>query len=787
MITKSGNITPRQSKGDDDDIDLREISIKYISQWPLFVVSVIIALAIAFVVYKIKKPAYEIKATLVMQDNKDKTTEEKSALQELDLVNPPKIVENEIEILKSRQLTKSVVERLQLWATYSIKDNLTISSYKIKDNFITNDLYGITPVKFNLNQAAGPILQQKLKVNILDADSYLLTDGDNGVTKHRFGDTINSQMGSWTITGTDNLKAYIGKTILISLVDPELTIQSYLKSLNVILKDKLASAVELSISDPNAKRGEDYINNLIYYYNQAEIAEKNNLTKSTIAFIDTRLDSLRGELNSAEGKVEGYRSKKGLTNIDAQSHIYLQDVQANGARLNEINIQLNIINGLERYVNLSGNTDHNIPSISGISDQILVGLVQKLSDLQLEKTKLLATLPERNPAFESLNNQIASTKFAIKENIRNIKSSLLATKQELQSFKSNFQSSIQSVPGQERQLAGLNRQQSIKENLYTYLLQKREQISLSYASSLSNARLVDVAYALPLSGSKKLVPFGVAIVIGLVFPAGLIYGKDKIKNNISKRKEIEIATSIPIVAEFNYIKLPSGIVSDSKNNELNFTLLEQFRCLRTQLVFLNQSVYKGKVTLITSSMMSEGKSFISSNLAVSLANSGKRTILLEMDIYKPKISNIFNLSESLGLSDYLKGKYSKEDIIQKSQKYQDLYFIGCGTFIDNFSELLGQRSFQDLLNELRANYDHILIDTPPLHAINDANIIAKLCDVTLYVVRYNHTSKSLLPFIQKLHTDKKLPKMNIVFNGLVEGRDGEGYKYEKYHHSKLPA
>ena len=772
---QSGNVNSRQSRNDDEVLQLRPILINYLRHWPIFVVCFVLAMAGAFIYYQVAKPVYQVSATLVIQSADSKPNEQKSTLvefQELDKANAPKVVENEIEILKSYALVKDVVDNFQLWTTYNLKDGLLNNV----------DLYGINPVRFNLYHTTGVISSHAFNLKILDSNTYELLNGDSAVNKHRFGDTVTNSTGSWSITANNNINTYVNKTIQIGISDPEATILGYQNSLNVEAKEKPATVIDISINDQNIKRGEDFINYLIYFYKQAEILEKNKIAKSTLAFINRRLDSISGQLNHAENNLAGYRSGKGITDVGAQSQIYLQEVQSNGEKLNEINIQLNVINNLEDYVeNSADKGDTNIPSTLGITDQRLVELVQKLSDLQLEKSKLLATLPEKNPAFEPLDRQIATVKLAIREDIQNIKSSLTATRKTLESYRSNFQSSIQSVPGQERELSGLDRQQTSKQSLYAYLLQKREEISLTYASSSSDVRLVDAAYVLPLKLSKKLAPLGFALILGLIFPAGFIYSKDLIKNSITSRREIEGSTSIPVIAEFSYIKLPAAIVIDSKNSKDNFMLIEQFRHLRTQLNFLVQPIAGGKVTLVTSSTSAEGKSFVSSNLAVSLARSGKKTILLGTDIYKPKTSKMFNLPGSTGLAEYLSGKYVKADIIQIPAAFPNLHIIASGSFIDNFSELLDQAAFRTLLAELKMEYDHILIDTPPLHEINDAYIIAPLCDATLFLVRYNYTSKALLPFIQKLYNEEKLPNMNIVFNGVTAGRDSEGYKYENYY------
>ena len=505
----------RRVTDNDEVINLRMILVKYARFWPLFAATLAVALTGAFIYNKYVTPVYDIVATLVIQDSNDKPAEEKSSLvefQELEKVNAPKVVENELEILKSNQLIKDVVDNFQLWADYKLKGGI------IKDQ----DLYGMNPIKLNLYAANKPIAPQKVELRILDTSNYLLLTPLINPARRHFGDTVTNALGSWSITANQNIKSHVGDVIEISLRDPEATVLSYQNSLNVETQEKPATVINISIGDQNVNRGEDFINYLIYFYRKADIEEKNKIAKNTLAFIDNRLDSLSGQLNHAENKLEGYRSQNGLTDVNAQSQIYLQEVQANGSKLNDIDIQLNIINQLEDYVNQPENDNSNIPSTIGISDQHLLALVQKLSDVQLERNKLLATLPEKNPAFEPINNQITALKASIKDNIKTIKATLETTKQSLQQFNTNFQSSIKNVPVQEHQLAGLGRQQTNKETLYNYLLQQREQISLTYASASSNVRVVDAAHIRPLKASKKYIPFGIAFLIGIAFPAGFI-------------------------------------------------------------------------------------------------------------------------------------------------------------------------------------------------------------------------------------------------------------------------
>jgi tyrosine-protein kinase Etk/Wzc len=758
----------------DEPINVRAVFIRYRSYWPLFLITLAIAMAAALVYLKYGQPVYEIKATLEIQDSNDKPAPEKSPLvdfQQLDEINAPKVVENEMQILKSNQIIKRVVDNFQLWADYKLKGGI------IKDQ----DLYGLSPVKLHLLKAVPPVPAQKMELQIIDMDSYALKDAKNNSKTHRFGDTLTTEIGSWSITKDNNhIKHYVGSVIEIGIADPETTVLDYQNSLKVEAQEKPATVVNISIADRNVKRGEDFINYLIYFYKQAEIAEKNKIAKNTLQFIDRRLDSLSGQLTYAENNIEGYRSQNELTDVNAQSQIYLQEMQANSEKLNEIKIQLNVIGQLEGYLNRPGNG--NVPTASGISDQHLAALVQKLSDVELERNKLLAITPEKNPAFEPLDNQIATLKQGIREDIKNIKSSLLTTQHSLQGFKSNVQSSIKNVPVQEHQLAGMGRQQSNKETLYNYLLQQHEQISLTYASAASNARLVDAAHILPLKASKKYMPFGVALLAGLILPVGFIYCKGLVKNAVTSKREIERSTGIPVIAEFSFLPLASPIVFNNQNKRDSFILIEQFRHLRSRLNLLNSPDKKGAfLTLITSGTAKDGKTFISCNLAVSLSNASQKTILIETDIYKPKISNAFNLKDSAGLTGYLTGKAAIKDIIQQSEAFPNLAIISAGGFIDNFSELLGQEPFGALVEELGNKFDHVLFDTAPVHSINDGFFIGKYCNNTLYVVRYDQTSRALLPFIGKLRAENLLPHLNIVFNGITGGRDSEGFKYQNYY------
>ncbi|MGZ3778187.1 MAG: GumC family protein, partial [Mucilaginibacter sp.] len=751
---------------EEESVNFREIFLKYIFHWPLFILVFVVTMAAAYVYYKIKKPGYEVTATLQIQDDtKDKTpNSDKAALDQLNLINSSKIVENEMEVLRSFTLVSKVVYDLQLWVNYTRTTKL------VKQE----DLYKRTPVLFKLIQKKGDLGGQKFDIVIKNANTFLLKRSNGKYTQFNFKDVLDNGFGLWQLEPTKDINDYIGSTITVSISNPYSVVDATQKGLLIALVDKQASTITLTVSDNLPERGTDMLNDLISRYDEAEVQMKNKLTQSTLDFINERLKTLTGELSHAEGQVQSYSSSRGLTDLEDQSKSYVQSTMENDKNLNEVNVELQVINGIEKYANTPGST--NVPSTLGINDSGLSGLIEKLSLLQIERDRMLATVPETNPMLDPVNRQISSTRSAIIENVRSIKSSLLAQQHQLESFDRKYQSTIRNVPVEQRDLMGLKRDQTLKDNLYTYLLQKREELSVSYASILSNARLVDPAYVLPVKPLKKFAPFLVAIAFGFLFPIGLIYGRNSIKNAITHSREISRGTDIPVLCELSFEKTKAPIVVHDRGK---FAIAEEFRTLRTKLHYLHGKTDKGRVTLITSSISSEGKSFISTNLAVAIAASGRKTVILEMDLRKPRVSEIFGIEDKQpGISNYLNGEVSEAKIIQKSATYPNLDIIGSGDFYPNPSELLEQDRLATLIDYLRSNYDDIVVDTPPVNIVTDAFIIAKQADVTLYSVRQGYTSKMLLPFIKNINEEEHFNKLNIVFNGIEKGRFGyNGYTY----------
>ena len=748
---------------------------RYIFHWPLFLISILLTIGLAFIYLKRYKPVYDVKATIIVKDNSKQSSGKNDLLDEIGISNSPDLIENEIKVLKSKQLLGRIVDDLQLWVTYYQKEGLITKN----DALTSTDMYLESPVKFVMTSVKGNLNNQGIKIKLIDNNHFELISKDGKSTALSFHQEYHDKFGNWKLVPTQKLKASKGKTLVISLTDPGTKALDLQKGIEASLSSKLGTSIDLAVSDVNEQRGKDILNAVIANYYSAATTGKNSELKQTLEFLDQRLASLTNELSTAEKGIEGFKSSKGLTDISSQSEISLQNLQANDSKLNEINLQLNVINGVEQYVN-SSREGNKIPSTIGINDATLSSAVERLSVIQLEHDKMAANMPETNPEFDPINRQLKTTKGVIQESVRNIKQNLLSARNKLQSYNNQFEASIRDIPTEERQLLNIKRQQLSKENTYTYLLQKREEAAVKYASNLSNSRIVDDAYAETPKNKKPFV-FLLSLVFMVAMPVGLIYGRNALSDKILVAEDITKIADVKIVGEIPYQggKDPIAINRTTVN-----AVSEQLRALRIKLYYLHNRKETGRVTLVTSSVSKEGKSFTTVNLAATLSLAQKRTVVLELDMRKPKIAKYFGLSnEKKGVTDYLNNNASVDEIIQNSGINKFLDVIPCGQIVDNPSELLETKQLKDLITKLAAIYDDVIIDSPPVHLVPDAILLSNLVDVTLYVVRQGFTGKSEMDFLKSLKEENHLRNPYVVFNSIERVKHGYGYSYDESYYS----
>jgi capsular exopolysaccharide synthesis family protein len=770
IINQSG-VQPENSK---NIVTVNQLWQRYISYWPLFIVLILIAVGCAKFYTWYAIPVYESNARILINDEK-KGAEDSKEREVFNTLNNKKIIENEMEVVQSRTLIDNVAKQLYLNVPVYKRDRLqNISAYTISPIRIeTSDtVFAEHPkeVFFSVNKDASEVT---IEGNVYSLNTWVNTEYGN----LRF---VRNNKFRGTLTTSDKL--------LFTVVDPKKITKDIQDRLQVSSSSKLSSILILSFKDPVAVRGEEFLNALINEYNNSILLDKSQLAKNTLAFVNARLNEVTGDLNGIEQKSQLYKSGNSAIDIGTQGRLYLENVSLNDQKLSEINIHLAVLNQVQDFALSNNNKGAIVPSTLGINDPMLTKLLNTLSESEMEYERLRTTEGPNYPTVIALNDQIARLKPAIVQNIQSQRKSLEASKSNLLSTNNVYSRDLQTIPEKEKELIGINREKGIKYSTYAFLLQKREETALAYSSVVPDNRLVDNAQSSikPVSPSNKQV-YIICLLAALLLSVGIITAKDSFNNKVLYRQEIETLTRRPIVGEiiFDKTKAPF-VVGDGKET----FIAEQFRQLRVAFTFLKKDVRKKKI-LVTSSIAGEGKSFISLNLALTMALTNKRVAIIELDLINSNISNKFNIKDNLGVTDYLMGKASVKDIITSTDINSNLFLISAGTPIKNSSELLTNGKIEDLLISLEEEFDYIVIDTAPVNLVTDAYILSPLCDITLYVVRHNYTAKV---FVQRIDSNNKINRLHniaIVFNG-IKARGfgtksyGFGYGYGYSYNEKRP-
>jgi tyrosine-protein kinase Etk/Wzc len=774
------------------ELESKETSIsqlwsRYASYWPWFVFLLLLAVGVACMYMRYSIPKYESTARLLIKDEK-KGVEDSKGLESLNLISTKKILENEMEVLQSRTLVKEVVNNLQLYAP--VYEERKINSWmETNKNVVTNWITkkGVSPgglpayttspliVKVqspdSLREAKKvPFVYNKLEQKvIIGADSFPVKEWVQtpyGTLQFepnkRIKDTTYAPAGQYYFT----------------LVEPKKVIANIQDRLVISSASKLSSILNLTIRDEVPERGEDILDELLSQYNIAMLKDKNTLAANTLRFVEDRLNHVSRDLSGIESKIEKYKSSQEAVDVSEQGKLFLENVSANDQKLSEIDMKLAVLDQVEHYVKQKDNNSSIAPSTLGVTDPVLSNLLDKLYELELEYEKKKATTGEGNPLLSSVGDQIARVKPGILENIQNQRRGLVASKSNLSSTNSSYTSVLQTIPKKERDLIEISRQQSTMQSIYGFLLQKKEETALSYAANVSDSRIVDRASSTVVPVSPKMpIVFAIAIIVALAVGLVWVTLKELFNRKIMYRQDIERLTTHPVIAEISNDKTKNPIVIGGANSR-SF-VAEQFRKLRVALNYLGVNTTNKKV-LVTSGISGEGKSFIATNLALSMALTGKKVVLLEMDLHSPAISEYLNISSDVGISSYLLGTREPEEIIKRSEVNDNLWFIPAGPLSANPTELLTTSRLQDLLTYLDGIFDYIIVDSAPVGPVTDAYIISPYCDATLYIVRHKHTPKVLVEQIDKNSKVNKLKNMAIVFNGIRPrgfGKHHYGYGY----------
>jgi tyrosine-protein kinase Etk/Wzc len=737
------------------------ILFRYMPYWPLFIIMLVISLALAWSYLQYTTPLYQATATLMVKDEK-KGTASSAPMEELNIYNSKKIVDNEIEVVRSRAIMNEAVKELHLYAPIS-------EAGEVK----TTSAYESSPI----------VIETKSFDKLPDVDRIYFKVNDKGdvvIDKQTYPlyQWVATPYGELMFKPNDKKIKEPSNSLFFKLVKPESVSDSYLSQLQVTAASKLSTVIYLTLKDEVPKRAEDLLNKMLEIYSKFSIKEKNKLAANTLTFVTDRLRSVEQDLDSMEKSLQRYKSRKQVIDLSEQGRLYLQNIGENDRRASELSMQLAVLDQVEKYVVSKDDKAGIAPSTLGNNDPILTGLLQKLRDAELQYESLRKTTAENNPMVVSLSNQIESLRPTILENIRSQKTGLLASKSQLSNATGTYNSMLLSIPQKERELLDLSRQQIIKNNVYTFLLQKREETALSYASTVADSWVVDNAKASgsPVSPNKMII-YLAAIFGGLVVAAAFITMKELFNRKVLFRSEIEEATKVPVAAEILYLKGKNDLVITQDKGSM---ITEQFRQLRAAIGMYGKQTNIKKL-LVTSSISGEGKSFVSSNLALSLAYSGKKVILVDLDLRNPKASAVMDVSYEDGVAEFLEGNIEPAQIIHTTL-HKNLFVIGAGGDVVNPTELLLNGKIAELFEYLEDTFDYIVVDTTPVDPVTDAYVLSEYCDTTLFVVRHGYTPKTMIQMLDDNNKIKALKNVFIVFNGVrsrgfLKGNYGYGYGY----------
>lgn len=745
--------------------DFKTVLFSYLIHWPWFVAAIIACLCTAYLYLRYTPSVYNIQASILIKEEKKSGsgTGAMEALADLGFMTSADNIDNEVEILHSKSLIRDVVTELKLYTTYMYKGRIG----KV-------ELYGSSPVTVDMDEADLQRLKEPVSVEILLAPGSALPD------------SIATEAGMLAVTYNPDIDQTEDERVIIVTIAPPMQVaKAYGIALTVEATSKTTSILAISLESTNKQRGEDFVNKLIEVYNRNANNDKNEIAQKTALFINERIGIISRELGTTEDELATFKQNAGLTDLTSNAQLTLTENSEYEKKRVENGTQLNLIDYLTEYISNPANQNTVLPVNVGLADESLSGLISKYNDLILERNRLLRTSSEKNPAIAALNGNIQSMLANIRTTIGSVHKGLLITQKDIEREAGKYTNRISSAPIQERRLVSISRQQEIKASLYLMLLQKREENSIALAATADNARIIDTAMAdeIPVS-PKHSVIWLLAFIFGIGIPFGVIYLIKVLSFRISSHEEVEKLTWLPIIGDIPLSEEKKAIAVEENNNDL---MAEIFRGVRSNLLFsLNGN--DRKVVMVTSTVSGEGKTFIASNLAMSLALLGKKVVLVGLDIRKPGLNKVFSLPHKItGITQYLSAPQETDlmSLLLPSGMNPNLQILAGGIVPPNPTELLAREALPAAIDILRRHFDYVVLDTAPIGMVTDTLMIARTADATVYVCRADYSHKSNLELVNELVESNKFSNVSIVINGIDMNKKKYGYyygygKYGKY-------
>jgi capsular exopolysaccharide family len=772
----------------DDFIRIQDLWSMFVPKWYWFAISLFITLTIAVLYLLSTPPIYTRTAAILVKDN-SKSSSSTSAMNDfsdLGIFKSNTNINNELLTLKSPTLMTEVVNRLGLNETFTIRKGLK-----------NVDLYKVSPVTITFCDKIEVPLSFTIKFSSKEAfaiSELEISGEDTGETlSAQMGDSIQTSAGIMIVSPTQEFTdAFIGTSIRYVRGSVRAAVDTYSNALVAELGNEDATIINLSINDTSIRKAEDILNTLIEVYNENWIRDKNQIAVSTSQFISDRLGVIESELGHVDENISSYKSEHLLPDVQAASSLYMAQSAENNKELSTLNNQLSTAQYIRRELNTK-QLDQTLPANSGIVSANIETQISKYNNLVLDRNRLIANSSEKNPLVKNMASSLQSMQRTIIQSVDNLIVSLNTQIRSLRRQEEATTNRLASNPNQAKYLLSVERQQKVKEELYLYLLQKREENELSQAFTAYNTRLITAPRGSMFpTAPRKMNILLVAFAVGLLVPAVGIFMKENMNTKVRGRKDLE-NLSIPFIGEipqysgtkkkwweFKHRKrqdMKTIVVNEGNRNIIN----EAFRVLRSNIDFMASKDSNQHVFVLTSFNPGSGKSFLAMNIAISFAIKKKKILVIDGDLRHRTVSSYVD-SPNKGLSDYLNNQIEDwKEIIVSYKGYTNLHILPIGTIPPNPTELLEDSKLSMLIEALRPEYDYIFIDCPPVDIVADAQIIEKWADRTIFVVRSGLLDRSMLSELENMYTGKRFKNLSMILNGTESTGGRYGYRYG-YHY-----
>ena len=791
-----------QEQEEKSAIDFQLIYTNLILNWKWFVLSLIVCLGLGYLYLRYATPAYQASTKVLIKDDDDSKRRGSlgsSMIQSaanLGFMSNSNGIDNEIEILSAHDLAQLAVHDMKIYVNYyhksAFKDPLV---YKEQEVSVDLDLPHLkklnAPIKLSIEKE-GTKYHVKGTYNLpIDAFSFEKETSEFEKTFDRLPATISTRVGTLTFTPSKIYKLEDGEVLKAVIVSPEMAAKQYTKNLTVSQTSKTTTIAELVLNDENPQRALDYLNTLLKVYNRQANEDKNEIAYRTEQFINNRLQKINAELGNTEGQLESYKKRNKVIEMKLNATATIANSDAYAQKLQDANTQVELLNELGKYMNEPGNKYQPIPSNVGLTDESSTELINQYNKIALDRNNALHAASETSPTVTPLTAQLDALTTSIKRAMRQAKLGMEIQRNSIAKQAAEYAGQIGNSPEQERVLTQIGRQQEVKSGLYLMLLEKREENSISLAATADKGKIIDAPSFIGKVSPKSSIIMLIALVLGLAIPAGILFLIEFFKYKIEGHEDVIKLTQIPVIADI-------PVASDAAKKEgkadivvhqnVNNLMEEIFRGLRTNIQFILKS--DEKVIMFTSSTLGEGKTFVASNIAISLALLGKKVIMVGLDIRKPRLAELFQIdNHHNGITNLIiRDHNSWEDIqnqILSSGVNSKLDLLMAGPVPPNPGELVTRASLDDIINQLKQHYDYIILDTAPVGLVNDSLQLGRLADLCVYVCRADYTPKASFGMINGLNAEKKLPNMCLVLNGVDLSKKKHSFyygvgKYGKY-------